>query len=349
MRNSPQSTIGGVRTVPGAGRRGASRVLVVVLLAALVLLAAGMIYVLAFPGAARPNPGAGGAATAANQKALAVAESAFREGEYGKAVRLLEDVIRQDAQDQEPRLLLAQAYCGLKQFADAYKQMEAAIAIGPAAPELHFDAGTIANQAGLAERALEHYAMAQTARPGEARYPLYLAMIQLKLGQTAPARASLVRAVTLSPELAEGWGTLAELELRENAPGLALDHARKARDLQKTVARWRIVEARALARQGDPRAAASVVMALDERERIKPEALAVLAQCFGLLEQPRDAAEAYALAGQARPDDGEVHYQAAAWFQRAGESALARKHARRARDLGHPQAEALLAGLPESP
>lgn len=276
---------------------------------------------------------------------LARAGDAFREGDYARAAALIEPLVAADPKAEEPRLLLAQVYCGLKRYPDAHQQMEAVLAqAGPSAPPaLRFDAGTIANQAGAVERAAEHYAAAQTADPREPRYPLYLAMIQIKLGQDGPAMASLVRAVNLAPDLAEGWGTLGELELRTGSLGLALDHLRKARVLQPASARWRLGEAKVLKRQGDPEAAAAIILALEPADRQTRDALAQLGECMGLLGRPRIAAEAYAEAAAARAgsvDEAEFHAKAAEWFERAGDADLAGKHARRAAELGREPAPA---------
>lgn len=276
---------------------------------------------------------------------LARAGEAFREGDYARAAALLEPLVAADPKAEDPRLLLAQVYCGLKRYPDAHQQVEAVLAqAGPSAPAaLRFDAGTIANQAGAVERAAEHYAAAQAADPREPRYPLYLAMIQIKLGQDGPAMASLVRAVNLAPDLAEGWGTLGELELRSGSLGLALDHLRKARVLQPGSARWRLGEAKVLKRQGDPEAAAAIIVALDPADRQTRDALAQLGECMGLLGRPRIAAEAYAEAAAARAgsaDEAEFHAKAAEWFERAGDADLAGKHARRAAELGYGPAQA---------
>lgn len=319
-----------------------------VALIALLLIAGGSIYVAIYPDAFgrdsrqpsptnhRPPPPTPISIVSGD---LALAEQAFREGDYAKAATLLEPLIQADPRAAEPRLLLAQVYCGQQRFPDAYVQIQAAIAATPkpTPAALEFDAGTIANRAGLIDQAAVHYAAAQAANPRESRYPLYLAMIQIKQGQDSAATASLVRAVNLAPDLAEGWGTLGELELRANTLGLALDHFRKARDLQPALARWRVGEARVLKRQGDAEAAATILTALDERDRFHPDTLALLAECFGFLSRPRAAAEAYAAAAITRagsPDEGPFHRQAATWFDRAGDPEIAQKHARRADELG---------------
>ena len=82
--------------------------------------------------------------------------------------------------------------------------------------------------AGQNDRAEEHYWMAQVLDAAEPRYPLFLGMMQIKKGDDDAAAASLLRAVKISPELAEGWGTLAELELKKNQNTLAAQHIERA-------------------------------------------------------------------------------------------------------------------------
>src|SRR5690606_30382505 len=134
----------------------------------------------------------------------------------------------------------------------AYEQFVAAMAIADGDAALHFEAGTVANTAGLTDRAYEHYYRAQMMAPNEPKYPLYLAMIQIKQDERTAAMASLVRAVTLNEDLAEAWGTLAELELAENMLGLAQQHIEKARALQPESEKWKIAEAKILKRNNEP-------------------------------------------------------------------------------------------------
>lgn len=310
------------------------------LLGVLILLVGGII-VLLYRGATPTPAGAApvaGAAEAREQRVME-ARAAFVEGNYDKAGRLLEALVAADARDVELHLLMAQVLCGKKEYGPAYEHIKTAIALDPesaAAPEMHFDAGTIANSAGRSDLALEHYSQAQQARPKEPRFPLYLAMIQIKLGQEAAAMASLVRTVNLKPDIAEAWGTMAELELKGNSLGLALDHFRKAKELQPDLARWRIGEAKVLKRRGDAgdaEAAAGLLVALADKDRFTPDALATLAECFGLLGKPRLAAEQYASAAEAKrgtPEAAQFHAKAAEWFERAGDAEAAGKHKRQA-------------------
>jgi len=308
------------------------------------------------PGSAQAKGGGGSAAGRDLAKTIdAGMESAAvycRQGRYGEASAILSKLVEQSAENQPVRLMYAQSLMGEKKFKEAYAQYQAAFAleaagsaakVTPAQAKLHFEAGTCANQAGLPQRAAEHYEMAQVGDPSEARYPLYLAMMQIKLGDDAAANASLVRAAKLNPDLAEAWGTMAELALRGNSLGLAAQHLENAERLQPEVARWRIVRARILNRQGEPEKAATILLALDDASRRGKEAMTTLAQSFGLLKRPLDAAKMYADAAKASPDDAELQFEAAQWFARAGDQKSAAAHAKIGAMLGHEGCREILA------
>ncbi|MBX3404465.1 MAG: tetratricopeptide repeat protein [Phycisphaeraceae bacterium] len=276
-----------------------------------------------------------------------------RQGKFGEASAILSRLAEQSPENQTVRLALAQSLVGEKKFAAAYAQYEAAFAIEAAGggqstmnaahARLQFEAGTCANQAGLTRQAAEHYHLAQLADPADARYPLYLAMIQIKLGEDDAATASLVRAAHLNPELAEAWGTLAELALKKNALGLASQHLENAERMQPEVARWRHVRARIFNRQGEPERAATLLLALPPAARRERDIMTTLAQTYGLLKRPADAARLYADAAKDTPDDAELRFQAATWFERAGDAASAAEHARIGALLGHEGCREMLA------
>ena len=100
-----------------------------------------------------------------------------------------------------------------------------------------------------------------------------------------------------------------------------------------------------LKRQGgkaDIEKAASLILAMDKAERVKPEVMGVLAECYGLMHRPDDAAAMYAEAARARPTDGEAAYQAAVWYERAGNPGEAARFAGAAAALGHEGALAMI-------
>lgn len=301
---------------------------------------------------------------------LEAARVYMQQQRYAEASAVLEALAKRSPEDDGVRVLLAQSLLGEKKFAAAYAEYEAAIAVvtrtspskqsvaregaalaataqqvlsrrDPKLAELHFEAGTVASELGRLERAQEHYWMAQAVEPGDARYPLYLAMVQVRRGESDAAGASLLRAVKLKPDLPEAWGTMAELELKNNRINLAAQHLEQALRLQPGETRWRLVQARILNRQDRAEQAATTLLALTEAERRKPEVLGLLSESYGLLGKPGEAGAAYAQAFRASPDKAEFAYQAALWFERAKDVARAREMARAAGMMGHADAQEL--------
>jgi predicted Zn-dependent protease len=296
------------------------------------------------------------------ETAKAAAARYHAQGKFAEAGAILAKLIETEPTDQAARIAYAQALMGQNKYVEAYAQYEAAVALLPAgtsqriatsgdagAAQLHFEAGTCANMAGRLDRAEEHYSMAQTADRAEPKYPLYLAMVQLKRGgkeRESAAVASLLRATHLNPDLAEAWGTLAEIELRNDHLGLAAQHLEKARTLQPDVVRWRLVEARLLNRRGEAARALSLLTALPASQRHNAAVLGVMAESHGLLKQPAEAARMYVEAFKAvTPVSAELAYQAALWSERAGDGGQARDWAKTAATLGHADARAMVERL----
>lgn len=294
---------------------------------------------------------------------LEAAASYMREKRYSEASTLMGTLAEQHPTDKAVRIAYAQSLLGQEKFAEAYQQYQKALALTPdpgikpgaesAKPvqrdptlaQLHFEAGTAANTAGLPDRAEEHYWMAQVLDAAEARYPLFLAMVQLRRGQDEAANASLIRAVRVNPDLGEAWGTLAELALKQNRLLIASQHVERARTLQPDQVRWRLVQARILNRQGEPAQAAALITSLPDSQRQDKDTLALLGESYGLLKRPSLAADMYAAASRSQPADADLAFLTAQWFDRAGDVEQAKAFARSASMLGHEEAKALLAKL----
>ena len=260
-------------------------------------------------------------------------------GRYKEAAAILDEAVRRYADDQDLRVANAQALVALDRPADAYTQMEAALAIGPRPGELEFLAGTIASKARRLDRAVEHYSMAQTADPLNPQYPLYLGQTQRQLGEIDAAKASLMIAANVDPESAIAWGTLADIALEQNKTTVARQHIERARRIAPTEPAWIIIEARCLKRAGEVEKALILLNGLDQEERVKLPVLRLTAECYGMLKRPGDAAGIFAAAVEVRPRHPELAFEAAVWFERAGDAAQARTFAERAAMLGSEPAK----------
>lgn len=333
--------------------RSPTMVAVVAGLALLVVVAGGLAFRAGWKSASdagEKSPSTGVSRTATPEAVAAIMESAHayvRRGEPQTAETVLASAAAQYPECQELHIAYGDLLLSQRKTAQAYAEYERALAIGPRGPDLEFTAGNTANMAGKPERALEHFSAAQTADTSNAQYPLYLAQIQLKLNQSEAAKVSLLRAALLDPDQSFAWGTLAEVALRENNLELSLQHVAKARKLEPRSVPWRLIEARALKRTGQPQKALDLLIGLDDADRFLGPVLNLIAECCGMLGKPADAAAVYGKASDAAPGDAELAVSAAEWFERAGNKEEALAFAKRAAHLGSNSGEKLVKRLAE--
>lgn len=238
--------------------------------------------------------GRAGRSSADPAKVDQILESAgvyLKKDEGSKAEAILRSGVETYADEPRLRVAYGDLLVTQRRFDDAYVQYEAAIASGAKDPGVEFTAGTIASKIGKTERAMEHYAAAQAGDPKNAEYPLYLGQIQNKLGKNDEAKVSFLRAAKLDPNRAIAWGSLADIALRENQLEIALQHVRKARDLEPASVAWRVIEARALNRKGEPRQAMDLLVGLSDAEKNQPAVARLIGECLGLMGEKEKAAE----------------------------------------------------------
>ncbi|MBL0869057.1 MAG: tetratricopeptide repeat protein [Phycisphaerales bacterium] len=336
-----------------------------------MLLVAGILTYLVFktllspPASTTPSPAgsltpAGGTAPIGNTAGSAEARSKpvdtinlattaiddyMRQGRYVDAGVIADRACAKFPNDSQLRQMYAAALIGQERFADALTQMEEAVRIGPPTAKLYFDTGVIANQASKPARAAELFNLAAMKDPTEAQYPLFLGMVQIKLGEEGPGVASLTKALRLNNDIPQAWGTLAELSLKANTLDLALDQVGKARTLQPESAQWRNVEAKIHKRNNQPQKAVDLLSGLNPEDLIKSNALQTLAESYGMLGRPLAAAKAYANAASYKNNDPLLFLEAAKWFQKGGDLSMARSAAQVAVDFGHAPAKEFLASL----
>ncbi|MGP1310067.1 MAG: tetratricopeptide repeat protein [Phycisphaerales bacterium] len=286
----------------------------------LILLAAGAGWLLVdAAGRARSAQQGATAPTARVSEMLEAARQHLRADDLEKAELLLRDIATRAPDDYEVWSLLGETLLSRGRTREAYEAYANAAA-APAAPvELEFNAGTVANTAGLTAEALNHYQRASARKPNDPRFALYLAQIQRKLGDTVGAKASLLRAANLRPDMAVAWGVLADIALQENNLTIARQHVDRARDLEPDNAQWRLIEARVLRRQNDPQAAARLLLAMpDDRLLGDPALVDEAASSLAMLGEVDEAASLYLRAADRLAQNAEVNYKAALMLRRAG-------------------------------
>lgn len=266
---------------------------------------------------------------------LATVKQLIHDGQPGAAESVLSKAVRQFPADQDLRLAYADLLMTRERWSDAYDQFLGAMEIGQVPATVEFTAGTLASMTDRPETAAEHFARAMRLDANEANYPMYLASVQMKLNRLAEAKASLAIAARLAPDRAQVWGMLAEIGLRENKAPIALQHVAKARDLRPNEPAWIVTEARVRNRMGEPDRAVDLLHALPQEEMERLAVLRLLAESYGLMGRPGEAASRFLDAAERSPGDADLAFEAAQWLERAGDRAEALLWARRAEDLGH--------------
>lgn len=319
-------------------RGGSSRFLAAAIVFLCLVMAAGFIALWKSGQFSPASAQADGIHTPAHEALSTVLDSArllMKQSEWTKAEAVLRQAVMKFPEDQETRIALAETFIAQKKFPEAYEQYEKALAIGPRDQKIEYAAGLAASSANLTERAEEHFSMAQTADPKNPTYALMLGTVERKLGHPEAAKAALLRAVNLDPDRAIAWGTLADIALGENKIDLALQHIDHARRLEPSNVEWRIIQARALKRKGEPEQALMLLVPLDPTQRRDAPIARLMAECYGMLGRHADAATVMADACTADPTDKNLAYDAAVCFERAGDKARALDYAKQAKILGH--------------
>jgi tetratricopeptide (TPR) repeat protein len=286
--------------------------------------------------------GAGESQLTPEQKAelrltLEQASQELNQGQYALAQRRLEDAATRFPRRQQVQTLLHEAHVGQQQWQPAYAAIQEAINIGPASAPMHDAAGVVANKAGFVEEAVQHYALAMSIDAANPKYPLYRAQLLLKLGEDDQARRFLMQTVNLDEAQDFAWGTLAQLALRENEPDLALQYITRAREIEPTRSHWIIEECKALRRKNEAERAAMLITGLPQDVRDQPGILEDLATSYAMLGQPGDAATAWQERSDRLPNDWYAAWQAAVWFERAGDYEEALRFAQIAAVVGPEQ------------
>ncbi len=345
------NTRGGIgRRAAGLGRAGG------IVLGIAALIGAGFagwtLYRVVQPGAAplaTTPTGPGVASMETIEAVLATVKRLRDENQPSAAESVLSGAVRQYPADQDLRLAFVDLLMAGRRWSEAYDQALAAIEIGQVPAPVEFTAGTLANMTNRPHLAAAHYANAMRLNPNDPDYPMYLASVQLKLNETQEAKASLAIASRLAPDRAQVYGMLAQIALSENKLGIAGQQIVKARQLQPAEPAWVLMEARIRKREGDTEKALDLLHMLPQQELDMPGTLALLAECYGFLGRPGEAASRYLDAAARQPTNPELAFEAAQWLERTGERAEAVRWARRAEELGHPRASGWIRGLATVP
>lgn len=275
---------------------------------------------------------------------IAQAQAAWDAGEHARAEQMLRAAAEAWPGSQPVQVALARRLMAGGRPAEAWPHYLQALRLGPDSPALHFEAAQAATAAGLDREALRHLTHAAAGDAFNAEYALHLGLAQRRAGQHGAARASFLRVVHLDARCGPAWGALAELALAENNLPMALQYGARARAIEPDTLRWRLIEARALKRSGEPARALALLEDLSHGEMLEPTVARLRAECLGMLGQQAEAGMVLADAADLHRD-ATMLVEAALAFERAGARARALELACRAQALGAPGAAALAARL----
>ena len=266
--------------------------------------------------------------------------------EYAPAVAILKGAIGKYPSDADLRFALGDLYMVMQDYPQSYDQYVAAIEHSEGTnPQAQFTAGTLANTIDQPEMALRHYKAAMEGDPNNADYPLYLANIQFKLNKLDQAKASLAIAARLAPDRAMVYATWAKIALRQNKLTIAQQQIEKARKLEPHIPAWTILEANIQKRSGNPERAIELLSALPQDALNDAESIRLLAESYGMIGRPEDAASRMVDFATLNNTDPQAAFDAAIWLERAKLRDDAVLWGRRARDLGHQRAQKWLDSL----
>lgn len=286
------------------------------------------------------------AATETIEEILGAVQVYVRNEQFGQATTVLEHAARQYPGDQELHLALGDLYMLQKMYEDAYGQYVAGIEIGPSTATAEFTAGTLANMLDRLELSQAHYAAAMRLDPKNPDTPIYLAAIQIKMNRLTDAKKNLAVAGLMAPERSRIYAMRSEIAMRENNLVIALEQIHKAIDINPREIAWLLQEARVLKRSGKAEEAINLLASLTDQELEQPEAAYILADCYGMLGRPGDAASRLMDLAEKKPQDARLAFDIALWLERADERSVAIEWANKAIALGHERAQAWIESLP---
>ena len=290
--------------------------------------------------------GEGIAQTQVIEEILGAVQVYVRNEQFGQATTVLEHAAGQYPGDQELQLALGDLYMMQKMYEQAYGRYVTGIEIGPSTAGAEFTAGTLANMLDRIELAEMHYSSAMRLDAKNPDTPMYLAAIHLKMNRLSDAKKNLAIAGKLAPDRAQVYAMRSAIAMRENKVSIALEQIRRARAIEPNHAGWLIEEAKVLKRSGKAEEAVGLLVSLPEDQLAVIETASVLAECYGMLGRPGDAASRLMDVAQKHPEDGMLAFEVALWLERAGERASAIEWGNTAGSLGHPRARAWIESLP---
>lgn len=227
----------------------------------------------------------------------------------------------------------------------ALEAFQASLKLQPRQANVHRLAGNLAMQLQKYDDARHHYEQARSIEPGNGEHAVYLANLQLKIGEDDQAVKTLLTAIRLDSQRHEAYALLSDIYARQNKVGLALGQIERA--IQTASAQspgprtaYVLKRAKLLRRDNQPGESLAALQALPQDARLEPLVMRDIATSWMMLGKPQRAAEQYELALRLDPSSDLAAAEAARWRLKAGDVETARKHVQTLRRI-NPRYEAI--------
>ncbi len=290
-------------------------------------------------GADRVNPGLATPNIDVKQQKIDAALDAA--GQYvntdklGEAEKILEALLADNPRNRDLLRQIYESRLFQKDYPKAYTAIRALLENGSTDPDQFFNAGTIAFELENYTQAEAHYQQAalldtrrvavnKQAHPDSTaslnpKYPLYLAQTQIKIHQYEDAKIQLLKVLQIDPSVHEAFGTMAEIALIQNKLDIAAQNVARARQIAPNFLLWRILDAKIIRRQNDPKEALQRLNAITAPNfHLRTDVVDEKAKCWAMLGQPEKAAQQYVDQLNTFPDAWLSAVRASEYFSIAG-------------------------------
>jgi Flp pilus assembly protein TadD len=240
---------------------------------------------------------------------------------HAHAHELLGEVLSSVAIDARDSGQTEQFHVGIEKALASYMK---ALSLDQTNAGLRHSAGVIADLAGHPEQARALYQRAADLAPDNAQFLLYLAQSSTRAEDYPKAMASLARLIKLDPNEPWAYACLAEVDLAERRFNMALDHIRKARQLDAEEVGFRSTEAKVLRRMQMPKDALELLLALPIEVQLQEVVTFEIATSHAMLGDHMKAAEAWERCYRADPKNWRAACEASEAYIRAGRRDLAK-------------------------
>lgn len=204
----------------------------------------------------------------------------------------------------------------------AIEQFKLSLDLDRQQPGTHLLMGTLYLQTDRPVEAAKAFDQAVSLDPDNASYRLHLAQAHIDLEEYDKARRAFLEVIQHHPQTHQAYSGLADLYMRQNKTGLALtqldraiEHAPGEQDHVKTL--YKRKKATALRRANDPEGALLVLQSIPFNQQ-SPAVIDDMAVCWAMLGKPGRGADLFKTALAMDPLNTDLLAGAIRWYEKAG-------------------------------